>query len=655
MKKVLLLSLSLILGFSAFAQKRQQVVVKKDSQKAVASKTQVAVGKENVQSTIDFTPRYAKSVVVNRWEEMEDAETMQTTYDLQSNQYVANRMYQLPNGSVAVTATWSAQPNKTASDRGTGYNFYNAEDDEWLDQPTARVEGTTRTGWPTIAQWGENGEILLSHGNGALQCYTREIAGEGEWEYRGALPLYPDDYPYEDEYPTWARIATSGDNHNIANVVAAIQHTIDDDNVDTRILFFRTEDAEHWTVSYGPLAENNEYMDKFSADDYCIDAVDHTVAVLFSGCVSYHTLMFKSTDDGLNWERTVIWEDPYGEYDWSTDSASIYTEQLYRPMNGSIALDKNGVAHVALNTFCMIHDTLDGVYSYYYGRTVDGIFYWNDTQEAPIQSPDGNPHNAANMWWEQVTDSTVHMSDDSTRWIGYIPMWTGYSWDNSKYYHSGTDYYQRFYGASGHPALSIDPYGNIACAFSTPDVRRTDATTGNKYFRTIFVSYYNADEGYWELRDNLMEDFMYELSEGLFCSAVTRTNNPGEFWFSAQTDEKIGLYWGSNTSQTTATQNEIHVYKVMGDWLSVPENTEAKDVIYNIYPNPVTDNTMTVYSAQAADATITIVNLVGQTVKQFNKNLVLGANSINVDLKSGVYFCTISANGFDKTVKFIVK
>lgn len=57
----------------------------------------------------------------------------------------------------------------------------------------------------------------------------------------------------------------------------------------------------------------------------------------------------------------------------------------------------------------------------------------------------------------------------------------------------------------------------------------------------------------------------------------------------------------------------------------------------------------------SADATITFSNLAGQTVKSFNKNLSTGNNTINIDLASGVYFCTVSANGFSKTTKVVVK
>ena len=79
---------------------------------------------------------------------------MWTTYDLQSNGWCSNRMYQLPNGSVGVVASFSHDFYQTAYDRGTGYNFYNGE--EWQEQPEGRVEDM-RTGWPTIEQWGDNG------------------------------------------------------------------------------------------------------------------------------------------------------------------------------------------------------------------------------------------------------------------------------------------------------------------------------------------------------------------------------------------------------------------------------------------------------------------------------------------------------------------
>lgn len=209
MKKVLLLSLSLALGFSAFAQQR---VAKSELRSGTASAKKVLAGKEfSTPSAANFAPYTQQSVVINRYADLEMAETVETTYDLQSNQYVANRMFQLPDGSVAITATMSHEPDQVASDRGTGYNFYNGS--EWLDKPEERVE-PFKTGWPSIARWKDNGEILLCHGNGHMQCFTRDVAGQGEWQHRGNLPDYPEGYPYS-EYPTWPRVVTCGEHNEI--------------------------------------------------------------------------------------------------------------------------------------------------------------------------------------------------------------------------------------------------------------------------------------------------------------------------------------------------------------------------------------------------------------------------------------------------------
>ena len=644
--------MSLVLGFCAFAQQR---VAKNDVMKATASINKVVVGKDApVQSAANFVPQTSQSVVVNRYADMDYAATMWTYYDLQSNQYVANRMYQLPNGSVAVAATLSYEPNQTASDRGSGYNFFNGE--EWGEEPEGRVE-PFKTGWPSIAQWGENGEILLAHGNGHMQCFTRETAGEGEWQYMGALPDYPDGYPYPTEYPTWPRVITCGDNHNVIIAVGALQHQVSSDETHVHTVLWRSEDAQNWDISYGPLAELGYEQDYFSADDYCLASNGHTVALLYSGCLTNSVWMFKSTDDGLNWNATRVWEDPY-----EAQSDVLYEDTLFRPMNGSVAVDKDGIVHVALNTFEMTidQDNLDeGTFSYWSGRAVDGILYWNDTQVAPIQSEDGNPHHAARLWWPIPGESGyVQMHPDSTKWIGYIPMYEDYSWENDMYYLSGTEYVSKFYGASGHPALSCDPYGNLACAFSAPCTVVGDEDP--YYYRHIYVSYRNVDKGYWDqVVDDITDpDEIFELwnQENLFTCAVPNTVNPGEFWFSFQSDETIGFYWGSNATQQEATQNTIYVMKVIADpdMASVPEDYEAQDVVYNIYPNPATDYVV-VNSAKDVQANITIVNMTGQVVKQFNKNLRTGENTLGIDLSSGIYFCTISANGFNKTVKIVVK
>lgn len=670
MKKVFLLSLGLILGLGAFAQNR---VMKNDVRQGVAKAKVAAVGNETTTEASTYAPQAASSVVINRYTSLEYAETMYSTYDLQSNGFVANRMYQMPNGSVAVAATMSHEDNLTASDRGTGYNFYS--NGAWDDEPEARIE-SFKTGWPSIARYGESGEILLAHGNNGMQCYVREVAGEGEWQHKGALPAYPEGYPYTTEYATWPRVVTCGPNNNIIVAVAALQHSISSDETDVRTVMWRSEDATNWTCTYGPLADlpTPYHIGNFSADDYAMASHGNTVALIYAGCLTNSVWMFKSEDCGLTWNTTRVWEHPFEGHELDEEGLD-YGDTLYMPMNAAITIDNNDVVHVALNTFEMTHlaETQPGYYSYYYGRAVDGILYWNDTQD-PIHDTEHpeyigtvyeshfaqpNQFHAARLWWPIADDpGYVHMLADSTKWIGYIPMFYDQQgslieWNKDLFY---TDnYHQKIWGASGHPALSCDPDGNLACAFSSPCTARTD---GTYYYRSIFASYRLAENGYWDqVVDDLTDDVMLMYSENLFTVAVPNTISNGEFWFACQSDDEVGFAWGGSdtnpATQTSTTENNIIAFKVIPEGLSVAE-TEAVDVVYNIYPNPATDHVV-VCSAMDANATISFVNIAGQTVKSFNKDLTIGENGINIDLESGVYFCTINANGFSKTVKVIVK
>lgn len=661
MKKVLLLSLSLVLVLGAFAQRN---VIKNDARQSTAYGKVATVGKDMPAETMNYVPQTAQSAVVNRYDDMEDSEILITRYDLQSNAFVANRMVQWADGSVAAVATMSHEDNLSASDRGTGYNFFDGS--EWDEQPETRIE-SFKTGWPSLAQWGDHGEIILCHGNSHMQCFTREVAGEGEWQYMGALPDVPEGYPYS-EYPTWPRVVTCGDHHNIIIAVAALQHSISSDETDVRTCFWRSEDAVNWEISYGPIADLGlgYEVGNFSADDYCLAANGHTVALVYSGCLTNSLWLFKSTDDGLTWESTRVWEHPFEGHELDEEGLD-YVDTLFAPMNSSVVVDNHGVVHIAMNTFEFSHfaDTEPGYYTYWSGRSVDGIYYWNDTQEAPIQAPDGNPFHAVRLWWPIVGQSGyVHMENDSTKWIGMIPMYEDENgnmidWNNDMFYRE--NYHAKLYGASGHPVLSCDPYGNLACAYSSPITRRTNEVNNAEYYcRSIYVSYKNVDEDYWhQIEDDLSDDnvdFMYMLTDNLFTISVLNTVNPGEFWFGFQSDDEIGFAWGSEPDQSGTSENIIHVCKVIApaEFTSVPENNDAQDVVYSIYPNPATDY-MVVSSAMDTEATVTIYNLVGQVVKQFNQHLGTGENTISIDLKSGVYFCTISANGFDKTVKVVVK
>jgi hypothetical protein len=77
-----------------------------------------------------------------------------------------------------------------------------------------------------------------------------------------------------------------------------------------------------------------------------------------------------------------------------------------------------------------------------------------------------------------------------------------------------------------------------------------------------------------------------------------------------------------------------------------------------IYPNPVKFNAkVSILSNQNQEATIDIVNMAGQTVRQLgSQNLLFGENTVNIqigDLPKGVYLLKVNTQNNTGTIRFI--
>ena len=650
MKKVLLLSLGLAMGFGAFAQNR----VAKEAVSGKATVSKVAVGNDiYTGSVLENSAKSNSSVVVNRYTNFEEGVAMETYYDLQSNGYVSNRMYQKANGDVAVVTTMSREQNLTASDRGTGYNFIAGGNMSNLgDIPEVREEANAtgadvRTGWPTIAPYGPEGEILVNHSSG-LNYWIREKAGQGQWDGPYSIPN-----PEGLEYPfslSWPRVATSGANNDVIHVVCAAQHSISSEEMVNAQFYCRSTDGQNWEVAYSPLAETDEHLNIYSADDYSIATNGDVVAICYTAVFYGHALVMKSTDNGQTWERIVVWENPYIG-DWETDENTITPEETpaQTPVHSTVAVGPDGTVHVAFSVATYAHTELGNTFSYYYGRTADGIAYWNDTRAALTNL----------RLWEDDPENEGYVlhSMDSVNFCGWLPFYSNIADFNNDAVYKNDDYIYQFYGScSGFPALSVDPEGNLALAYSTPDTER-ELFDNTAYYRSTVMSYKAANEEGWHVAvEHVFEDFMHMVDESMFVNAAPSVTRQGEFWFSYVADNVPGLAWGSGASQSSPENNQCYVFKISSEFIPVgTEEIIARDVVYNVYPNPASDYIF-VSSSMDADATVTFTNLAGQTVKVVNTNLTTGDNSVSInDLNSGVYFCTVSANGYSHTTKVVVK
>ena len=136
-----------------------------------------------------------------------------TTYDLQSNGSVQNRLIVHDNGTISAAWTMSAEFNTTYSDRGTGYNYFDGT--AWMLGPVnspadPRIEDS-RVGWPSLITLGNGGERVITHStqNSNLNQASRATIGSGTWNNANV----------SEDYLIWNRSAAGGLDGNTIHMI----------------------------------------------------------------------------------------------------------------------------------------------------------------------------------------------------------------------------------------------------------------------------------------------------------------------------------------------------------------------------------------------------------------------------------------------------
>ena len=119
-----------------------------------------------------------------------------TTYDLQTNAAVMDRILRHHDGTISVAWTRSNEFNTSYTDRGTGYNFFDGV--SWGAFPSDRLE-SSRCGWPSMLATGSGKELAIAHNtaNSYFQMTYRDTIGSGAWteqivSSQDSLGLYRD-------------------------------------------------------------------------------------------------------------------------------------------------------------------------------------------------------------------------------------------------------------------------------------------------------------------------------------------------------------------------------------------------------------------------------------------------------------------------------
>ena len=677
MKKVLFATLALAVTMTGFAQRASYNF--KAGNDLTASRQRVVertLG-ESQATGIQFN-KPEQMIRANReGENYEEFTAMTTNYDLQGNSALGNRIVMWPDGCASFTATWDFSGNTNYPDRGTGYNFYSPENGMG-EEPGARQE-PMKSGWPSIAKCGE-GELLASHATGT-NVYYRPTKGEGEWTL---VKNFPD--------VTWPRIVTSGPNDQYVNIIFSNQENIGtqaEPHYLNHLFWARSTDGgQTWTEAEEipqDLLDNTEggmYNNILGADDYVMAANGNNVAILFG---SYTTDLFYliSHDNGETWEKQTVFEFPIeGEHGHNWDNyPEGFADTLFTSDNShTIAIDNHGTVHVAFALFAWHQSDIDH-YQYWLAYN-HGIVYWNSNY-----TNEQGGHNIPNYGdWSHDAEHAdwVWNGLANTLWLERIDLlakengyqnlyWTGYQvdedgngeWDYTNDYDNAKWHYRTF-GWATMPAISVDDKGNMIIAFVYNSDSRICSETNFPY-KSVFVSGKDSAGQWFDNAINLSEGFTHQYSESYSLSA-SPVGYDNTFWVMYQDDLKQGLYLDksddypeSNGGDLTENfENAMKIIPVLEGWDGIPEHEAINPMTTaRVYPNPATDMlNIEVNASQASEMSISVYNIMGQMVMNQNVNLTTGINTKPIsisNLTSGVYFVTVKANGFENTMKFIVK
>ena len=358
---------------------------------------------------------------------LEDPVTAVTKYDLQTNGAVLPHLYRYPDGTMASVATMAHVDN--FSDRGTGYNYYNGT--SWGTPPSIRIEGV-RTGWPSYAPLGANGEIVVTHesATGPLVICKRNTKGTGAWT-ETELPPPPDAVGTG---MIWAKVVTNGTPRTNIHIISLTGPTANGgalyQGLDGALVYNRSLDGganwDGWQILDGMTSD--EYLG-FSADSYAwAEPKGETLAFTYGESWMDQAVM-KSTDNGATWTKTVIWPCPYNKWDGGAVTDSFFC------VDGtmSAALDNSGKVHVTMG-LQRANGHEDG--SKYWFPFTDGLLYWNEDMPT----------------WPEVLDTAeLNAGGNLIGWVQDTNVWYAQATELAYYYVS----------MSSFPTMSIDEYNNI--------------------------------------------------------------------------------------------------------------------------------------------------------------------------------------------------
>lgn len=535
-----------------------------------------------------------------------------STYQLQTNSGIENRIVHNSDGTIAATFTFSDDGGSTWPDRGTGYVYFDGS--VWSAAPTDRVE-SIRTGWPTILTLGDNSEVLISHNTASTSTYDiffakRAVKGTGTWT-ENATALANNGAQYGN---LWPRATVGGPNNQTIHMIS-ISYPVDPLVTTTPVFYMgqqgaltycrSTNGGTSWDMLHyiDPAHDSTQYYG-FDGDAYAIHARGNTVAYVAGGFTN-DVFIMKSTNNGTSWTKTIVMDFPVDLFEDQLIDTTVTNDGAL-----DLVIDTAGLVHVFFGNMNVLNDdSTDAQISYFPGTS--GLWYWNESMGA------NNPTIIAD-----AEDIDASMTLEVTAFGTYQVSLTS------------------------QPSAGVDANNEIHLTYSGI-IENSDDGSGNQV-RNIYYTKSVDGGNTWIQPVRVMSD---DFTEQVYCS-MARDVDPTCISMIYMSDIAVGH--GVGTTNPDAGSNIGNaadmMYVCYELYSGVNEIVNLSDGV-SLYPNPSMGET-TIHSVNPVDH-IEVMSITGSVVYSYQPNTTNYSFNLT-ELPSGVYMINITI-GNQQVVKRFVK
>lgn len=581
-----------------------------------------------------------------------------TSYDLQTNASIGNRIYVHNDGKVSVAWTYSPDGVSGFPLRGSGYNHYDGS--AWGTNPTTRIENNVRLGWPNIGLLPGGIEYVIAHhaGDGGFNVVKNDGVGSSNWT------TGPRILSKTNARPIWNR---SDNNGNTIHLISNYSDSTDANHppnirVDGLLLpttYSRSTDGgDTWDKSLIllPGYDTTRYV-RGGGDQYAIDVNGNNVAIVIADNIGGDVSLWKSTDNGETFTKTIVDTFEFAPY----TPEKVIGENI--PTNdGSVdvVVDANGFAHVFWG-YSEVTKRDASSDSSFFTPASNRLMYWGEQN---------NVKRIIGAMLDMNGNDSLEVSPGTFRTLnnGNLP---------------------RLLGADGNiidllavarygntslatmPSAMVDAQGRIFCVYSAPlegDIYLGDAVSSANY-RDVYITFSTDGGVTWADPQNIVQGHGFEDVFGCIGQQIVN-DNIHVIW---QRDEIPGTNLQNNSndgSHPTVNNTILHatipVQAVINNQIGLGPGVSVKEIdkqnVYittGFYPNPTRNGgEVEIFLTETSDVKLTVSNLLGQTMTTQNLGRTAPGNTtikVNTEnFASGVYMYTISTDMYSVSGKMIV-